>query len=166
MKFVATVGRSTEQVEVTGGEGRYRVAIGDRIYDVDARLTAQGICSLLIDGASLVADVADREGACAVEVAGETYTVDVEEETRHIIRTRGGTAGEASAQAVKAPMPGRITHVAVAVGAEVAAGDTVVVIEAMKMENELRAGAPGTVREVRVQPGQAVNPGDILVVIE
>ena len=81
-------------MEVTGGDGRYRVVIGDQEWQVDARLSAQGICSLLIDGASYVADVADREGACVVEVAGESYAIDVEEETRHIIRTRGGAAAE------------------------------------------------------------------------
>jgi len=65
-----------------------------------------------------------------------------------------------------APLPGKITHIAVRPGAQVQAGDTLVVIEAMKMENEFKASAAGTVVEVRVQPGQAVNPGDTLVVIE
>jgi biotin carboxyl carrier protein len=59
-----------------------------------------------------------------------------------------------------------ITHIAVRPGEQVQAGDTLVVIEAMKMENEFKALAAGTVVEVRVQPGQAVNPGDTLVVIE
>jgi glutaconyl-CoA decarboxylase len=73
----------------------------------------------------------------------------------------GGVAG----QTIKAPLPGKVTHVAVAVGDHVERGDTVVVIEAMKMENEFKATAPGTVSEVRVQPGQAVNAGDVLVLI-
>jgi biotin carboxyl carrier protein len=166
MRFVATLGREREQVEVTGDEGRYRVVLGDRVWHVDARLNAQGICSLLIDGVSYVADVADRKGACVVELAGETYTIDVEEETRHIIRTRGGTAAGEGGQTIRAPMPGKITIVKVAPGDAVTSGDTLVVVEAMKMENELKAGGPGTVREVRVQAGQAVNPGDVLVVIE
>ena len=176
MKFVATVDGRAHTVDVTGGNGRYRLAIvrdgqgaspesPGEIWEVDARLTAQGIYSLLVGGVSHVADVSDHEGACVVEVSGETYVIDVEEQTRHIIRTRGGAASAAGGQTLKAPMPGKITHVAVRVGDPVAAGVPLVVIEAMKMENELRSGAAGTVTEVRVVAGQAVNAGDVLVVI-
>ena len=115
---------------------------------------------------SYVADVVDRDGTCLVDVGGESYEVLVEEQTRWIIRTRGGAAGAAHGQTLTAPLPGKITHIAVRPGDRVRAGDTLVVIEAMKMENEFKASAAGTVAEVRVQPGQTVNPGDILLVIE
>ena len=128
-------------------------------------MTAQGISSLIIEGVSHVADVDDHAGECVVEVAGERYSIRVEEQTRYIIRTRGGAAGGASGQTVKAPLPGKITHVAVQAGDAVTGGQSLVVIEAMKMENELKATAAGTVREVRVVAGQAVNAGDVLVVI-
>ena len=94
-----------------------------------------------------------------------TYSIQVEEQTRYIIRTRGGAAGAGGGHTLKAPLPGKITHVAVQVGDAVAAGQALIVIEAMKMENELKAVAPGTVRDVRVAAGQAVNAGDVLVVI-
>ncbi|MBM4438912.1 MAG: acetyl-CoA carboxylase biotin carboxyl carrier protein subunit [Candidatus Rokubacteria bacterium] len=128
-------------------------------------MTAQGIASLLVEGVSHVADVEDHEGACLVDVGGETYAVQVEEQTRYIIRTRGGAAGGAGGQTVKAPLPGKITHVAVRAGERVTPGQSLVVIEAMKMENELKASAAGTVADVRVSAGQAVNAGDVLVVI-
>jgi biotin carboxyl carrier protein len=166
VKYVATLDNTSHVVEVTGGEGRYRLTVGDDVWEVDARLTAQGIYSLLIGGVSYVADVVDREGTCLVDVTGEAYEVLVEEQTRWIIRTRGGAAGGGHGQTVTAPLPGKITHVAVRPGDRVQAGDTLVVIEAMKMENELRAAAGGTIAEVRVTPGQAVNPGDVLVVLE
>jgi biotin carboxyl carrier protein len=166
MKYVATVGGEERVVEVTAtADGRYRLVIGDREWDVDARLTAQGIYSLLIDNVSYVADVVDADGACLVDVGGETYAITVEEQTRHIIRTKGGAAPGGSAHTLKAPLPGKISRVAVQPGDAVKAGDTLVVIEAMKMENEFRAGAAGTVAEVRVQPGQAVNAGDVLIVM-
>ncbi|MBI1962314.1 MAG: biotin/lipoyl-binding protein, partial [Candidatus Rokubacteria bacterium] len=161
MNFTATLGDAVEKVEVTGRDGRYRLTIGAEAWEVDARLTAQGIYSLLIDGVSYVADVTDQEGACVVDVGDETYVVRVEEETRYIIRTRGGTAAGHGGQTLVAPLPGRITHVAVKSGDAVRTGDPLLVIEAMKMENELRAGAAGTVAEVRVAPGQAVNAGDV-----
>ena len=165
MKYVATVGSRAHVVDVLEENGRYRVTLDDQLWDVDARLTAQGIYSLIVEGVSHVADVDDRAGECVVEVGGETYSIQVEEHTRYIIRTRGGAGGGAGAQTVKAPLPGKITHVGVRAGDAVTAGQSLLVIEAMKMENELKAAVAGTVREVRVAAGQAVNAGDVLVVI-
>jgi pyruvate carboxylase subunit B len=165
VKYVATVGGDSQVVEITGGDGHYRIVLGDDVLEIDARRTSPGIYSVLIGGVSHVADVVDRDGACVVGVAGQTYEVQVEEQTRWIIRTRGGAAGGAHGQTVRAPLPGKITHVAVRLGDRVQAGDALVVIEAMKMENEFKAAAAGTVAEIRVQPGQAVNPGDVLLVI-
>ena len=100
-----------------------------------------------------------------VDVGGEAYEVLVEEQTRWIIRTKGGAAGAAHGQTLTAPLPGKITHVAVRPGDRVQTGDTLVVIEAMKMENEFKAAGPGTVAEVRVEAGQTVNAGDVLIVM-
>jgi len=165
MKYVATVNDEERVVEVTAGDGGYRVIIGDEAWDVDARRTAPGIYSLLIDGVSYTAGVFEREGACVVEVAGEWYEVAVEDQSRHIIRTGGGAAGAARSRTLTAPLPGKISRVAVKPGDAVQAGDTLLVIEAMKMENEFRAAGAGTVAEVRVAPGQAVNAGDVLIVM-
>ena len=107
----------------------------------------------------------DRDGACVVEVGGEWYEIGVEEQTRHIIRTRGGAAGGPGSRTLTAPLPGKISRVAVRPGEAVRAGDTLLVIEAMKMENEFKAAGPGTVAEVRVEAGQTVNAGDVLIVM-
>jgi biotin carboxyl carrier protein len=165
MKLVATVDGEVHEVEVTEDGGGYRVTIGERSWQVDARAAQPGIYSLLLDGASYVADVAGHGGTTTVDVGGERYEIQVEERTRWVIRTRGGAAGGGGGQTLVAPLPGRITHVAVRPGDAVARGDALLVIEAMKMENELRAGAAGTVAEVRVAAGQPVNAGDVLVVI-
>jgi biotin carboxyl carrier protein len=165
VEFEAQLDGETVPVEVTGQAGRFRVTLEGRVVEVDARRAAEGIWSLLIGGESLVADVSAEDGLFVVQVDGETYRIQVEEETRYIIRTRGGAAAHGG-QVLKAPMPGRVTHVEVTVGQAVEPGDGLVVLEAMKMENEFDATVRGTVREVRVQVGQAVNPGDVLVVIE
>lgn len=165
MKFEAEISGETIPIEVTGEGGRYRVAIGDAVSEVDARQAAEGIWSILVDSASHVVDVSEEDGVSLVEVEGERYRIRVEEESRYIIRTRGGKAG-AGGQVLKAPMPGKVVLVEVEVGQTVAAGDGLIVLEAMKMENEFKASAPGTVKEIRVAAGQAVNPGDVLVVIE
>jgi biotin carboxyl carrier protein len=165
MKFVVTVGDTSETVEVSGEAGRYRLTIGAEVWEVDGRLTAQGIYSLLVGGVSYVADVRDEEGACVVDIGDERYLIRVEEPTRFIIRTKGGAAAGHGAQTLVAPLPGRIVHVAVRPGDRIEKGDTLLVIEAMKMENEFKAGTSGTVAEVRVEAGQPVNGGDVLVVI-
>jgi biotin carboxyl carrier protein len=165
VKFAVTVGDTTEMVEVSGEAGRYRLTIGSEVWEVDGRLTAQGIYSLLIGGVSYVADVFDEDGTCVVDVGAERYVIRVEEQTRHIIRTKGGAGGGSAVRTLVAPLPGRIVKVAVKPGDKVEKGATLLVIEAMKMENEFKAGASGTIAEVRVEPGQAVNGGDVLVVI-
>jgi len=163
--FIATINGRTETVEISGRDGRYRVTVGDRTLDVDARQPAAGLYSLLIDGVSHVAGVSSTDAGTLVDLDGSTYVIEVEEHARHLIRTRSGAGASAAGQTLKSPLPGKVTHVAVAVGDRVKRGDTVVVIEAMKMENEFKAAAAGTVTEVRVRAGQPVNPGDVLVLI-
>jgi biotin carboxyl carrier protein len=165
VKFEAEHGGRTVPVEVTGGAGRYTVVIDGSPVTVDARQTVEGIWSILLDGASYVADVTEGDAGCAVDVEGERYTIRVEEESRYLIRTRGAT-GAGGGQVLKAPMPGKVSLVEVTVGQTVAAGDGLIVLEAMKMENEFKAAVAGTVKEIRVEAGQAVNPGDVLLVIE
>lgn len=164
MRFAATLDDQTHMVEVTEAAGRFRVTIGEEVQEVDARLPAPGVCSLLIGGVSYVADVKEEDGWFLVDVDGESYRIQVEEETRHIIRTRGGVVSAPGGLVLTAPMPGKIVRVEVAVGQAVKPGDGLLVIEAMKMENEFRAMSAGTVREVRVQVGQVVNAGDVLIV--
>jgi biotin carboxyl carrier protein len=135
------------------------------VWEVDGRLAPSGLCSLLVGGASYTADLAVRDGITVVDVGGETYAIQIEEHTRYLIRTREGAGAGTGTRTLTAPLPGRVTHVAVRPGATVQAGDTLVVIEAMKMENEFKASATGTVVEVRVEAGQAVNAGDVLLVL-
>ena len=165
MKFEAQLGEEVIPIEVREADGRHVVEVAGERFDVDAREASEGLWSLVIDGASRVADVSEEDGVFVVQVDGETYRIRVEEETRYIIRTRGGHAGHGG-QVLKAPMPGRVVAVEVTVGQAVRPGDGLVILEAMKMENEFRATVAGTVKDVRVQAGQAVNPGDVLVVIE
>lgn len=166
MRFWVQLDDETVPVEVREVEGRYRLRLGDDEVEVDARLGPTGIFSLLLEGRSYLADVRqEAEGAFVVEVEGEGYRVRVEEEARRALLARERGVGR-GAQRLTAPMPGKVVAVPVAVGDTVQPGDPLVVLEAMKMENEFKAAVAGTVREVPVRPGQAVNAGDLLVVIE
>lgn len=162
MRYIVTVlGREVE-VDVDGE----RVTVAGRPYTATlGAAPGAAMRQLLLDGRSAsIAVEAAGGGRWAVTRAGERWDVDVlDERTRHI-RALAGTGDKARAQAVlKAPMPGLVVRVQVEAGTAVAAGAGVVVLEAMKMENELRAAAPGTVRAVRVQRGEAVEKGQVLV---
>ena len=166
MHFIVQLKHVNVPVEVTEHDGRFRVAVNGEVLEVDARLPQQGICSLLIGGQSYVADVKEEQGLFLVDVNAESYQLRVEEETRYLLRTRGGTRPEAGGQVVAAPMPGKVVHLEVQAGSRVRPGDGLVVLEAMKMENEFKAIVAGIVKEIRVRVGQAVSAGDVLMVIE
>jgi len=165
VRFIVTVGAETVPVEVIEEGGRYRVRLGEEWVDVDARAPAPGSYSLLIGGSSWVVDVAEERDDLVVTLGSETYRLRVETSGR---RGPGGAAGpgRATGQRLVAPMPGKVVAVHVRAGDRIESGAPLVVLEAMKMENEFRAATVGVVAEVAVAPGQAVNAGDLLVAIE
>ncbi len=163
MTFVMSVGADTQPVEVIERDGRYRVRIGNEWLEVDARALSSGGCSLLIGGASYVADLDEDDGEIVVTIRGEAHRVRIEEGGRRLGRRSGAAAG--SGQRLVAPMPGRVVAVHVRPGDRVEADAPLVVLEAMKMENEFRSTSGGVVAEVHVAAGQAVNAGDLLVVV-
>jgi biotin carboxyl carrier protein len=137
------------------------VRVGEAWHEVDG--PPAGLPgALLIDGVAFrVDDLAEEDGEIVVTLGADSFRLRVEAPGVPLDRRRGGTAG----QRLTAPMPGRVVAVHVAVGDRVAADAPLVVLEAMKMENEFRATAGGTVTEVAVTAGQAVNAGDLLVVL-
>jgi pyruvate carboxylase subunit B len=124
------------------------VKVGVRVYRVVVqRRTGRGRYSLWIDGYRF-----------------ETEALD--ERTRSIRDLSAANAGPSGPAPILAPMPGLIVRVNVSIGDRVEAGQGIVVMEAMKMENELRATAAGTVRSIEVSPGTAVEKGALLVALE
>jgi biotin carboxyl carrier protein len=123
------------------------------------------IRQLLLDGRSeALALDADGGGRWALTRRGERFEVEVlDERARHIRSLTGGSERARGPAVLKAPMPGLVVRVQVEAGQPVAAGAGVVVLEAMKMENELRAATAGVVRMIRVRPGEAVEKGQVLV---
>src|SRR5690242_12258232 len=108
----------------------------------------------------------DKDGTTyEIQVGGQRFEVRVEDERERAIKGSITSAHEVSHATVRAPMPGLVLGVPLQVGANVARGQTVVVLEAMKMENDLSSPIAGTIQEVRVNQGQTVNQGDVLVVI-
>jgi biotin carboxyl carrier protein len=156
-------------VERVPGEGHFRVTVDGRHHDVDAVRVGEFALSLLVDGISASREIAVAPGTARGELLigleGRTVAASVN------ARRTGRAAADAGAhahgeQAVIAPMPGRVVRVLVKAGEDVAARQGVVVVEAMKMENELRSPKAGRVKDVGVAPGMSVEAGRVLVVIE
>ncbi len=148
------------------GSGTLEVRVDGRPVEVDARLPASGTGSLLLDGVSYVVDLGEAGVDALLAVDGETFRVRVDDPVAG--RRRGPTeasAGAGTGQRLVAPMPGKVVKVLVEVGQPVERGAGLVVLEAMKMENEFRATGSGMVSEIHVEPGQAVDAGALLVVI-
>ena len=139
---------------------------GDREYDVDLALVGDGAAfSLLVDGRSydVVADV-DRE-TVTIQLLGQRFVVHVEDERERAAHAVAGHK-QAGKQELRAAMPGIVIDVKVAVGDRVEAGNTIVVLEAMKMQNPLAADAAGVVTRVLCKKGEAVAAGALLVELE
>ncbi len=167
MSYLASSGGREHRLDVRQvGEG-VAVRLDDREFLVDLLRVNTGLYSLIIDGRSYEIDVLETEGAHVVLVNGQPFQVEIQDEQERRLRAAVGK-GETrlGKRVVTAPMPGKVVKLLVKPGDAVSPGDGVIVVEAMKMENELKAPAAGTVREIRVEEGKAVGGGDVLVVIE
>ena len=164
-RYTALVGEATHALEVEPlGDGRYRIAIDGRARIVDGRETGSGTFSLLIDHAAAEVSVTSHGDEFQVAVGGRTHRLRLLDE--RALRRRKSAAGADGAREVRAAMPGKVVAVLVEAGAKVELGQGLLVIEAMKMENEIASPRAGTVAEVRVKPGQAVEAGELLARID
>lgn len=176
MKYIATVtptgrpigsGRTLE-IEIEDGG---LVRVDDRTFQTDLRQIGDlDLYSLLLDNRSFEVHVDQTERtAYRVMVSGEGYesfeVSVVDERTYRASLASGGLGGPSGDSAVKAPIPGLVVKVLVNEGDHVALGQSIVILEAMKMENELRAPRDGVVATVKVKPGNSVNQGEALVTL-
>lgn len=155
----------TVTVEGPLDDGRFRVAIDGAERLVDARSLRPGTWSLIIDGASFTVDLDPRRGGIAASVGDAEALLQVEDALhRRLAAAAAGGRGPATrGESLRAPIAGKVVKVVVAVGDQVAPGSAVIVLEAMKMENELVAERGGTVTAVHKAAGQAVDTGDLLI---
>jgi biotin carboxyl carrier protein len=135
-------------------------------YDLQS-IDGLGTFSLILDNASHEALVEERGGEIGVLLRGQFYPVSVQDErARRLAESARGFGAPSGEVIVKSPMPGLIVTVKVASGQDVKKGDTLVILESMKMENELKAPRDGKIGAVRVEARQPVEQGQTLVTIE
>lgn len=170
----------------------YKATLDERAFDVDVKMLDEG--GLLVisvgdqsytmkpsqdeDGNWIVNDTATDYTLKILKRTGKNITLEINGEERVLEWERvrkqevtkstagGAQSGPKIIGGIYPPMPGKVTEVRVSVGDSVKSGDTVAILEAMKMFNELKAGSSGTVKEVNVDVGVMVTPDDLLVLIE
>ncbi|MCC7180837.1 MAG: acetyl-CoA carboxylase biotin carboxyl carrier protein subunit [Acidobacteria bacterium] len=171
MVFDLEIGGRVRRVRVAARDGRWEIAVDDRVFDVDHRGVGGATASLLVreDGGpprSIDATVTPRAGGAGFDVLLDGHTLPAALVSRFGRRVGEAAAGGSGPQQVVAPMPGKIVKLLVAPGDAVEPRQGLVVIEAMKMENELRASRAGRVKAVKVAEGQSVEAGVLLVTVE
>lgn len=162
MKYIVSIAGRDIEVEVDGDlvtvEGATRTASLRAIPGTPTRQL------LMEDRPTVLTMRSAGRGQWTLEIGGARWEVEVvDERTRHIRSLTAGAERQRGPVTLRAPMPGLVVRVLAEPGQEVAAGAGLVVLEAMKMENELKAPAAGIVGGVRVGPGQAVEKGQVLV---
>jgi biotin carboxyl carrier protein len=158
----ATAAGRTVRVEVRGRDGRYSLRLDGRELEIDLVPTGDRFLSLLVEGRSHEVGIEACPGGYRVHFPDDVVTVEL---AVAATGSRAAAPRAAGPARVVSPMPGRVVRVLAAEGQAVEPGQGLVVVEAMKMENELRAPRAGRVGEVAVREGQAVETGALLVVI-
>jgi biotin carboxyl carrier protein len=164
MKIKVTIQGTGHTVELLDQGGRPRWEMDGHSLEADAREISPGMYSVLVGGRSVEVRI-ERAGAQLRVVAnGKEYLAAIEN-PREFKRHRAGAAQIEGRQNVVAPMAGKIIRLLVQVGDEVQSGQGLLIVEAMKMQNEIRSPKAGKVEHIKAAEGQTVNPGDIVVVV-
>jgi biotin carboxyl carrier protein len=141
----------------------FRAVLDGKPIEADVVEIAPGIYSMLLGAESFEVCVEERGAWLVVQIGGNNWTAKVTDPRQW--RRRGGTLEVEGRQQVVAPMPGKVVRVLAKAGEAVEAGQGLLVVEAMKMQNEIRSPKKGTVERLLVTEGQAVNAGDVLLTV-
>jgi biotin carboxyl carrier protein len=166
MKLHAKIGDDQQDIEISRDGDTVTARVEDREYALEITQPEPALYALRNGSSLTTAFVSkDASGSSKVTIAGHEFDVEITDPKR--LRGSGVDAAHAGGTAeIKTMMPGKVVRVLVEQGAEVKKGDGVIVVEAMKMQNEMKSPKDGIVKELRSTEGSTVNAGDVLVVIE
>ena len=164
LEFEFTLNGEKRRVSTDARSPNTEVTVDGTTYQVDWSRIRNGVISLILDGRSHMVHVARSEGEVAVQVEGHQFSFGTGTRDDDSAVAAGAAAGAGGS--IKAPMPGNVVKVMVAEGDEVTANQSIVVVEAMKMENEVRSPVDGTVKKINVAAGDSVGTSEVMVEIE
>jgi biotin carboxyl carrier protein len=166
MKYEIVINGAERIVEFTSpakGSSSVSLTVDGRLVEADAVRTSGGLYSILLDGRSLEVAAEETSNGLLLRVNGREFQVEIFD-PRSWQRGRGTGIEFEGRQQLIAPMPGKIVRILVAAGQQVNAGQGLLVIEAMKMQNEIRSPKSGTVEKL-AREGQTVNAGEVLAIV-
>ena len=164
MKLDLTINGVEDKIEILAPAPECRFAMGDGVERAaNVEIAEPCVYSVLMDGRSYDARVEDAADGLVVVIDGYRFEVEVRD-PRRLSRRTGGRGGE-GVQTIAAPMPGKVVRVLVRAGDAVEAGQGLLVVEAMKMQNEMKAARSGTVLSLSAKEGATVAAGEVLATI-
>jgi biotin carboxyl carrier protein len=165
MKLTLLTGGVEQPIEILAGAPVYRFRLGDAPErSANVETPEPDVYSVLLDGRSYDARVEETPAGLVVVIDGYRFEIAVRD-PRRFSRKDAARAGE-GVQTVAAPMPGKVVRVLVAPGDAVEAGQGLLVVEAMKMQNEMKASRAGRILTVTVEEGATVSAGEVLATVE
>jgi biotin carboxyl carrier protein len=165
VKLELTIDGAEKRIEVLANEPACRFRLGEEAErNAHVEVAEPGVYSVLMDGRSYDAHVEETPAGLVVTIDGQRFEIEVRDPRRW--EPKSGTRGAEGVQAVAAPMPGKIVRVLVAAGDAVEAGQGLVVVEAMKMQNEMKALRGARVVSVAAKAGDTVTAGQVLLTLE
>jgi len=166
MKLQAVIGDANHEVEINNLDGKTVAVIDGEHFEIEVSNPEPNVLLIKKDGRIYEAFVSPAESASTlVSINGEDIEVRLFDPKKLRGAGKQGVASEGTAE-IKTAMPGKVVRILVEVGATVEKGDGVIVVEAMKMQNELKTTKSGVVKEIRVSEGDTVAASDVLATIE
>jgi biotin carboxyl carrier protein len=165
MIYEVTIAEKVYRVELVRTEQEWKCKLDGRELPLDVVSAQDGMLSLLLQGKSYEVKQETVGAESNVVVGQERFSASVRDPRSFRSRRRSG-ASEQGVMKIKAPMPGKVVRILALVGSQVEIGQSVVVIEAMKMQNELKAPKTGVVKKINVEEGAAVEAGQALAEVE
>jgi biotin carboxyl carrier protein len=164
MKYITTIDEKEYTVDITDDQ---HVSINDKVFEVDFEsVSGQPVYSMLIDGRSYEAYVYPVEDEWQVLLLGHQYPIKVEDEREKRLKSAaGGKVQESGEFQLKAPMPGLVVAIPVKEEQQVKKGEVLVILESMKMQNELKSPRAGKVERIKVKAGETVEQRQLLLSI-
>lgn len=162
------IGNRTAEIELISKEGNnVSLSIDGEIYEIDVTMVENGLCSILHRGHSYTAELIRSENGknYKVNTHFSSFNVDIIDSTAKYLRLKKGES-EVQDDKIVSPMPGKIVQIPVKAGDHLQAGDTAVVMEAMKMQSNYKVNSECIVREVLVEEGDTVNSNQTLILLD